>query len=319
MLRWTRDSLLTGMVFAVAACQAEPTHKTLTGLMDVYEIDVASKVPGRIKELLVREGDRVEQGQKLAVMESQEIEAKLGQVRAARDAAEAKLRMARRGARDEEKMAAGQALDAARHQFELAEKTHKRMQSLLADKAVAQAKFDEVEFKYKAAKEKMSMAQAKFELVKKGARPEEIDALEALVRQGKSTMAEVESYARESVQHAPVAGEVSKIMLHPGELAATGYPILSLVDLREQWASFVVREDRLQKLKKGDTIAATVPALGKTVNLKVYHISALGDFATWRATSEKDNFDLKTFEVRARPVEQVDGLRPGMTVRWRVE
>ncbi len=292
--------------------------RTITGLMDVNEIDVASKVPGRIKELLVREGDSVTEGQKLLTIESHEIAAKLEQVQAATDAARAKLRMAQKGPQDEEKRAAENALQAAQHQREIAQKTYDRMAALFADKAIPQAKLDEADFNLKMAKEQLSVAQNKLTLIQRGARKEELEALNALVRQGKGSLEEVKSYASETLQVAPISGEVAKIMLHPGELAATGYPILSLVDLSKQWATFVLREDMLQKIKKGDTIEVEIPALGRTARMTIFHIAVMGDFATWRATSEKNSFDLKTFEVRAQPNGPVENLRPGMTVRWKV-
>lgn len=298
------------------ACNSQPKQMTITGLMDVYEIDVASKVPGRIVKMLVKEGDPVQAGQKLVLIESHEIEAKLEQVKAATKAAQAKLRLAKKGARDQEKQAVEKALSAAQHQLELAEKMKNRMYNLLQGQAIPQAKYDEVEHKYKMAMEQLAVAQSRASLVKSGARKEEIEALQALVAQGKGALAEVQSYAAETEQHAPITGEVAKVILHPGELAATGYPIVTLVDLKQQWASFVVREDMLKNIHKGDIIQVEVPALGKTIDIEIYHLASLGDFATWRATSEKNSFDLKSFEVRARPQKPIDHLRPGMTVRW---
>jgi HlyD family secretion protein len=296
--------------------QQNTAKQTITGLMDVYEVDVATKVPGRIKEMLVKEGDTVEKNQLLLTIESHAIDAKMDQVRAATDAAKAKLKMAKKGARTEEKSAMLTGLQAAQHQVDITKKMYDRMVSLYEKDAIAKAKLEEVEFKYNMAKEQLQIALDKVALVKKGARKEEIEALEALVRQGDGTLAEVESYAEESTQVAPISGEVSKVILHPGELAATGYPIISIVDLTQQWATFSVREDLLKHIKKGDTISVFIPALGKTIKMEIFHISALGDFATWRATSEKNSFDLKSFEVRAKPETTVKNLRPGMTVRW---
>jgi HlyD family secretion protein len=191
-----------------------------------------------------------------------------------------------------------------------------RMVPLKASDSITQAQFDEVEFKYNVAKDQFAMAEAKYTMVVKGARKEEIEALEALVEQGQATLHEVESYDRETTQIAPISAEVAKIILHPGELAAPGFPIITLVDTKNLWASFALREDYLRTVKKGDVHEFEVPALGKTIKMKIFQIAALGDFATWQATSEKDSFDLKTFQVKARPVEKIEGLRPGMTVRW---
>ncbi len=292
--------------------------QVVTGLVDATEVDVASKIPGRVSEMRVKEGDRVQEGQLLLKIESEEITAKIAQVEAGLDAARAKLKLAEIGARPEEKAAAREALDAAEHQSGIAQKMYDRVASLFEKGAASQAQLDDAQFKRDTSNDQRAMAQAKRDMVDNGARPEEIDGLGALVKQAEGTLQEVASYDKETTQVAPIAGEVSKIILHRGELAATGYPILTIVDTADVWATFAVREDLLAAVKKGQRIEAEVPALGRTATFEVFNISALGDFATWRATSEKNSFDLKTFEVKARPVAPLEGLRPGMTVRWRV-
>lgn len=308
------------LVFAallLSACGHDaPSPKHVTGLVDATEIDVASKIPGRVVELEVREGDRVEKGQKLAKIESEEIGAKMQQVKAAMEAAEAKLRMARSGARQEEVEAARRQVESAKHQVQIAQKTYERVEKLHEANAIADAKLDEAKFQYDVARDQLAVAEAKLTVLRKGARPEEIDALAALVDQAQATLTEVTVYEKEMVQTAPIAGEVSKIVVHRGELAATGYPIVTLVDLSDLWVTFTLREDALRNVRKGTTLRVFVPALDREAQLEVFHIAAMGDFATWRATSERDAFDLKSFEVRARPLAPIEGLRPGMTIRW---
>lgn len=303
-----------------AACEPlpGPGPEVLTGLVDATEIDIASKVPGRVLEVLVREGDRVAKGSTLATLESQELAAKVDQVSAAIEAAQARLAIAREGARDEEKAALRRQLSAAREQVDIARKTFDRTAALLDKGALPQAKYDEAEFRLSVSKDQLGALQSKYQLVEAGARDEELQALEALVRQAEGTLAEVLAYQDETTQRAPLAAEVAEVVLHPGELAATGYPIVTLVDLADVWATFSVREDLLPKLPIGTTLEVEVPALGRRVPMQVFHVAVMGEFATWRATSAKDRFDLKTFEVKLRPVTPVEGLRPGMTVRWTV-
>ena len=308
--------LLAGLILT-ASCSGTDNSVVLTGLVDATEIDVASKIPGRIKEMLVREGDRVAKDQPLVTITSDEIDAKLSQVNAAIDAANSQLAMARKGARSQEKRAVRKQVDAARHQVEITEKMYNRLKPLAEQKAIPQSKFDEVEFKYNVSKDQLAMAEAKLSMVMEGARKEQIEALESLVKKAQGVQAEVESYQRETSQSAPIAGEVAKVILHPGELAATGYPIVTLVDLSDQWAVFAVREDRLKEVRVGTKLPVEIPALGMHTTMEVFNIAAMGDFATWKATTNKNSFDLKSFEVKARPVKAIDGLRPGMTVRWR--
>jgi HlyD family secretion protein len=309
------------LLASLAACDSRPSsvRTTLTGLVDATEIDVAAKVPGRVAALFVKEGDRVKAGARLVTLEVEELTAKVHQASAAIGAARAKLMLAQSGARVEEKQAARKALEAAQHQVDIAKKMYDRMASLFKANAIPKAAFDDAEFKLNLAKSQLAMAEARHEMVQSGARPEEVEALRALVRKGSGALEEVRSLSKEKVQYAPISGEVTKIVVHKGELAAPGYPILTLVDLDDLWVSFAVREDRLRRIRKKDLIEVEIPALGRKVPMKVFQIAALGDFATWRATSEKGGFDLKSFEVKARPTSPVEGLRPGMTARWILE
>ncbi len=312
--------LILTMAF-FAGCSESKTSDAVvvTGLVDAVEIDVASKVPGRVKELFVREGDTVKLGDKLITIESEEIMAKIDQVTAAIDASKAKLKMAERGARAEEKEAAKKALDASNHQLEIAKKNFDRMKELRDKNALPQAKFDEAEYAVNAATDQVAISEARYSIILKGARSEEIDGLRALVKQGEGTLSEVQSYHKEMSQIAPVSGEISKIILHKGELAATGYPIITIVDLSDLWVSFSLREDMLKNVKKGMKISVFLPALDKNIDMEIYAISAMGDFATWKATTEKKSFDLKSFEVKARTLAPVEGIRPGMTARWGIK
>jgi HlyD family secretion protein len=313
--RHVAPATLALAALALAACTPQGPAP-VTGLVDATEIDVASKIPGRVKALSVREGDRVEAGQELVTIESQEIAARIDQVKAAVSAARARLLLARHGARAEEKEQAQKALETARSQASVAQKGYDRASALVKTGTITQAAFDDAEFKERAAEDQLAMAQARYELVVKGARSEELDALEALVRQGEGSLAEVESYGRETVQAAPIRGEVAKILVHQGELAATGYPILTLVDRGDAWVTFPLREDLLSQVKVGTTLQVEVPALRRTVPMTVFSVAPMGDFATWRSTGEKGSFDLRTFEVKARPASPEAELRPGMTARF---
>jgi len=314
-LRRTALAALSLAALPLAACGPRPPAP-VTGLVDATEIDVASKIPGRVKALAVREGDRVEAGQELVAIESQEVAAKIDQVRAAVTAARARLALARHGARPEEKDQAERALETARAQAAVAEKAYDRASSLLKTETITQAAFDDADFRHKAAQDQLAVAQARYDLVVKGARSEELDGLEALVQQGEGSLAEVQSYGREMAQTAPIGGEVAKILVHRGELAATGYPILTLVDRSDSWAAFPVREDLLAEVRVGTVLQVEVPALHRTLPMTVFSIAPMGDFATWRSTGEKGSFDLRTFEVKARPEKADPDLRPGMTARF---
>lgn len=288
----------------------------ITGLVSATEIDIASKVPGRLVKLYVQEGQHVSAGDPLADLNLDELDAKLLQATSSIDAAKAQLALAEKGARPQEKKAAANQVEAAKAQVDVTKKMLDRTKKLLDENAIAQAKYDEVEFKYQVSVSQLEMAQAKLDATIKGARSEEIQALEAMVQKGESVAAEINIYQKERHQVAPVDGEISKIVVHEGELCNTGYPIITIVKLDDIWTSFAIREDRIKDLRIGDIVNIEIPALDRVIPMKIANISAMADFATWRATSDRDRFDLKSFEVKLRPTQPVDGLRPGMTARW---
>ncbi|MBQ1265478.1 MAG: efflux RND transporter periplasmic adaptor subunit [Proteobacteria bacterium] len=300
----------------LTAAQRDAAERPLTGLIGATEIDVASKVPGRILKVHVHEGDSVVEGQELVELNLDELDAKLLQATSAIDAARAQLKLAEKGARPQEKKAAANQVEAAQAQVDVTKKMLDRSRALLDENAIPQAKFDEIEFKYNVSVSQLEMAQAKYDAISKGARSEEIQALEALVAKGESVAAEIEIYKKEVIQKSPIKGEISKVALHEGELTSAGYPIITIVNMDDMWASFAVREDRLKNLRKGDKVDIYIPALDRYINMTITYISPMADFATWRATSDRDSFDLKSFEVKLKPAEPVDGLRPGMTARW---
>ncbi|MBQ9393980.1 MAG: efflux RND transporter periplasmic adaptor subunit [Proteobacteria bacterium] len=291
----------------------------ITGLINATEIDVASKVPGRIQKVHVYEGQHVQEGDLLIELTLDELDAKMRQAQSGIDAAKAQLALARKGARPQEKKAAENQVSAARAQVDVTKKMLDRMDKLLEEKAVPQAKYDEVAFKYQVSVNQLAMAEAKLDAINTGAREEEIRALESLVAKGENVASEIEIYMKEKQQVAPVEGDISKIIVHEGELTNTGYPIITIVKLDDVWASFAVREDKLKNLKMGDKVEVEIPALDKKVAMTIAGISVMADFATWRATSDRDRFDLKSFEVKLRPVEPIENIRPGMTVRWDID
>lgn len=291
-----------------------PEEKFITGMVEVADVDVASKIPGRIDKIFVKEGDNVKKGQLLAVIVSKELEAKLEQAKGVMDAAKAKANMAHTGARKEEKEAAQKLYEQAKAQFEFAEKTYNRIVKLFKEGLVSQQDKDQIEFQYKAAQDQMYAAKAKLDLVNSGARKEEIEAADALYYQAQNTYNEVLAYKNELNIYAPIDGEIYKKIIDEGEIVNSGYPIFNIINLEDIWVTIQLREDMLTNIKKGMKFKGFVPALNKEYDFEVYYIAPMADFATWKPTNQKGEFDLKTFEVKLKPVYKIDGLRPGMSV-----
>lgn len=286
----------------------------IQGQMDVTEYRVSSKVPGRILRICKHEGDYVHVGDTLAILDAPEVRAKSAQANAVEDAASAMSQMAQSGARQEQIQGAYQLWQQAKAALEIHEKSYQRVQHLFDEGVLSAQKRDEAYAQYTAAQAQAKAAESQYNMAVNGARREERMAAAAKVQQAKGVVDEVSSYIGETVQIAQMEGEVTDVYPQVGELVGTGSPIMSVAVMSDMWGSFNVREDQLKGMKVGDEIEAYLPAFDKTLKMKVYYMKDLGSYAVWKATKANGRYDLKTFEVKARPVEKLDGLRPGMSV-----
>ena len=288
--------------------------EVIQGEMEVEEYRVSGKVPGRILELRVKEGDMVKAGDTLAIIEAPDVQAKMTQAQSAVDAAAAMEEMARNGARKEQIQAAKQLLEQAKAGLEIAEKSYNRMKILFEEEVVSAQKFDEAEAMYKSSQAQVKAAQSQYDMAVNGARMEERRAASATVGQARGAVQEVNSYIKETVQVAQMAGEVTDVYPKVGELVGTGTPIMSIAVMEDQWATFNIREDQLKDIQVGTELTVRIPALDKEAKLKVTSMKDKGSFAVWKATKASGQYDQKTCEVKARPMEKIENVRPGMSV-----
>lgn len=317
-------SMVTGFIVTIAAIVVvalvgvlflQPKDPYIQGQADADQVRISSKVPGRIESLLVEEGQCVRQGDTLGRLYIPDIEAKKAQAAAALSAAQAQSKKAQKGARSEQITAAYQVWQKAVAGLEIAEKSYRRMENLFGEGVVTAQKRDEALANYKAMQASERAARSQYDMAVNGAEREDREAASALVERAQGAMSEIESYIDESILISPIDGEVSDIFPLEGELVGTGAPIMNILDMENLWVSFNVREDELGALKMGQEISARIPALDdQTVTLKVTYLKDLGSYATWKATKTNGQYDIKTFEVRARPTAPIEGLRPGMTV-----
>lgn len=287
----------------------------IQGEVDTKTVDLSSKIVGRTEKINVVKGDYVNKDDVLIILDTPEIKAKVMQSEAALDMAEAKNLEVKNGAREEEKAMALNAYNQAQANLELAQKTYTRMKCLNQEGVISDQKFDEVSMQYQSAKKAVSIAKEKYQMYKNGARYEDKLLAEANVKKAQGLTQEVNSYLSENKIKTPISGQVTEIYVEEGELVGAGYPIVSITDVDDNWVVFNLREDLLSKIKMGSVFEVKVPALGnKVIPVQVNYISAMGNFSTWRATKTRGDFDMKTFEVHAKPLDKVDGLIAGMSV-----
>jgi len=291
-----------------------PPPEILEGQADATSVRVSGKLPGRVMEFYVREGDTVQRGDTLVHIHSSLAEAKLEQASAMQSAAEAANRNVDAGTRSQVIQSAYQMWQQARAAVDITRKTYDRMQSLYTQGVVSEQKRDEAKAAYDAAVAAEAAARSQYDLAKEGPRSEDRQGAAALVDAARGGVAEVNALLEDQYLVAPCDGTVDVIYPHEGELIALGAPVMNILRTDDKWLTFNVREEYLADMALGDTLEVMIPALDKRrFKARIYYVRDLGTYAVWRATKATGDWDSRTFQVKARPVEPQADLRPGMT------
>lgn len=302
------------IVALIGLLAVHPDPVDIIGEAEATEYRVSGKVPGRVELFLAEEGDQVHKGDTLVIINSPEVQAKMAQAQAARAAAEAQNRKAIHGARKEQITGAYELYQKALAGEEIYRKSFERVQRLYEKGVVTAQKRDETEAQYKVAQANVKAAKSQYDMALAGAQQEDKDAAKALVDQVDGVIQEVEIAQAERYLTSPVDGEVSECFPKYGELIGQGMPVMSIVDLSDMWFHFAIREDQLRDITLGTELKIKVPAISDDIyTVKVTFIKVMASYATWRSTQTNGGYDVKTFDVKARPIEVIPNLRPGMT------
>lgn len=290
----------------------------IEGQADATAVRISGKLPGRVVDLYVEEGDMVKAGDTLVHIHSSLADAKLVQAMGMETAAKAMNRKVDAGTRSQIIQSAYDLWQQARSAESITKKTYDRMQTLYSEGVMSEQKRDEAKAAYDAAVAASSAAKSQYELAKQGAQSEDKESAAAMVDVAKGGVGEVQALLEDQYLTAPCDGQIDLVYPHVGELVSLGAPIMSLLKIQDKWITFNVREEYLEDMTLGKEIEVMIPALGrKEAKAKIYYIRDLGSYATWHATKTTGDWDSKTFEVKARPTEQLPDLRPGMTVIYK--
>lgn len=289
----------------------------LQGQAEATSVRVSGKLPGRILEFYVTEGQMVHKGDTLVHIHSSLAEAKMEQARSMEDAASALNKKVDSGTRPQIVQSALEVWKQAQAAEEIAAKTNKRMEALYADGVISAQKRDEAQAAYQAATAASAAARSQYELAKIGPQSEDRTQSAAMVGVARGGVAEVQAVLEDQYLTAPCDGQIDVIFPHVGELVSLGAPIMNVLRIDDKWVTFNVREDQLKNFTMDKVFKVYIPALDKEAKVKIYYVRDMGAYATWHATKTTGDWDSKTFEVKARPEEQLPDLRPGMTVIYK--
>ena len=305
--------LVVGIFTALGMILMHKQPLVLQGEAEATEIRISGKLPGRIDTFLVQEGDWVRQGDTLVVINSPEVHAKFQQVNALEQVAVLQNKKIDAGTRRQIVATALQLWNKTKSDLSLAKITYNRILTLYKDSVVTSQRKDEVEAMYKAALAAERAAYEQYQMAVDGAQTEDKASAASMVDAARSTVDEVSALLVDARLTAPEDGQIATIFPKRGELVAPGTPIMNLVVMNDVHVVLNVREDLMPQM--GETFVADVPAIDKkNIEFKIYYISPLGSFATWKSTKQVGSYDLRTFEIHARPTQKIKDLRPGMSV-----
>ncbi len=287
----------------------------IEGQAEATSIRISGKLPGRVTKIFVREGDIVKAGDTLVHIHSSLAEAKLQQAQAMKSIAMAGEQKVDAGTRIQIIQSAEGLVAQASAARQIAQKTYERMENLYKENVISAQKRDEAKAAFDAASAAEKSAKSQLSLARAGAQREDKTAAQAMVGVAQGGIAEVESLLEDQYLIAPYDGQIDQIYPEVGELVSLGVPIMNLLKVSDKWVTFNVREDYLSQLKLGTKITVMIPALDKMeTEMEIYYIRDMGSYATWRATKSTGEWDSRTFEVKARPLNPIPDLLPGMTV-----
>lgn len=303
------------ILFIVGMFLLKPAEVPVQGQADATSVRISGKLPGRVMDFYVQEGERVKKGDTLVHIHSSTVDAKLYQAQSMENAASAQNQKVDAGTRVQLINSARDLWLQAQAAQTIAKKTYERMENLFKQGVVSEQKRDEAFAAYEVANARVSAAKSQYDMALIGAQKEDKAAALAMKNAARGGVLEVESILEDQYLTAPCDGEVSEIYPQEGELVGTGTPIMSVLKNEDTWIVFNVREEMLNTLTMGKEIEVMIPGLDKKiVRAKVFYIRDMGSYAVWSATKAAGEYDSKTFEVKARPFEQIENLRPGMSV-----
>jgi HlyD family secretion protein len=310
--------LLLGLIAFGLWKSYQPKQVELQGRVEAETIHVSTKVPSRIEEVYVHEGDKVKKGQELVRLFSPEVDAKKQQALASLQSALALQSTADRGSQQENIETLYANWQSLKAQQTLAQTTYQRGANLFKEGVISRQRRDEMQAAAASATQITEAAYQQYKRAKRGSTPEQKSLANAQVEITKAAVAEANALEAETKLLSPINGTVSKTYGKASELVAIAVPIVSLIEDDDLWVSVDVREDIYAQVYKSKTIEGFIPALNQTATFKIKNIDAEGEFATIKTTRQTGGYDIRSFKVHLAPVQPIADLKVGMSVLFKI-
>lgn len=306
---------VVAVVAVIGFCFMNKPAEYVEGQVEGTTVRISGKLPGRVIEFFAHEGDTVHAGDTLVRIHSSVAEAQLTQALAMQDVARQQNRKVDAGTRKQIVQGAYDLWQQSKAAAAITKKTYDRMERLFSEGVITEQKRDEAKAAYDAAVAGQNAAKSQYDLAVAGAQSEDKQSAAAMVEAATGSVDQVQALLDDAFLTSPCDGVVDQVYPQVGELVMPGAPIMSVLKSDDRFIVFNVREEMLNDLTMGKKISVMVPALGKKeIEAEIYYIRDMGSYATWRATKTTGSWDSRTFEIKARPTEKVENLRPGMSI-----
>ena len=286
----------------------------VSGLIEAVETQIRPQVSGQVMEILVKEGQRVEKGQVLCLIDDKIIKIQINQVHAGLEGLNAKLKLFKKGTKKEIIAVAKNQLDTAQKEFELAKKNQERMTRLLEEGAVSEVQKEEADLKLKAITEKAETAEENYQMALRGREKEELEIINAEIKNLSAQEELLLIQLGETQITAPVSGTIEIRHIEVGELASPLFPLFSLIDLDQTYVKAYVQEKYLGNIRMGSAVEVTCDSYPeKNFPGKVDFISDQAEFAPKNIQTKEERLKL-VFMIKSYLNNQNQVLKPGMPV-----
>jgi membrane fusion protein YbhG len=283
-----------------------------SGTIEATEVEIASKVTGRIEQITADEGDRVDKDQLLVSLDRRELEAQVRAAQAQRVAAQANLQNLEAGSREQEIKKAEAVLEEAQANTEKTRADWERLDRLHKDKVASDQEWERAKTAYDVAIAKQREAKEHLDLMKAGTRRKVIEAARGEAEGAQATLELVQAQLDQTRLTAPLPATVLLKNREVGEMATVGSPVLTLGDLDHLWVTIYIKETDLGRVKLGQEGRVSVDSFpGKEYSGKVTHISDKAEFTPKTIQTKEERVKL-VFAVKVA-IQNADGeLKPGM-------
>ena len=297
----------------------QPKPVELQGRVEAETIHISTKVPSRIEEIYVQDGEKVQAGQELVRLTSPEVAAKKQQALAALQSALALQSAAERGSQQENIDSLYANWQSLKAQQQLAQTTYQRGQNLFKEGVISRQRRDEMQAAAISAAQMTEAAYQQYARAKRGSTPQQQSSADAQVKIAQAALDEANALEAETQLVAPSAGTISKTYGKVSEFVAMGVPVVSLIQDDSLWISLNVREDQYAQVYKAKSLEGFIPALNRSAQFTIDHIEAEGEFATIKTTRQTGGYDIRSFKVQLKPVQAISDLKVGMSVLFKIE